>query len=447
MKRLLFTLGLFTLAVTTMQAQKEIVNVYKWFSGRNTGAIKEGSDVKGYYFFYASDKVDKKNYEFTLDIADENANILKSVKFVDSKDVQLLETSFNGSDLILLFYNEDAKTLDYQIWGPDGKKKYNYMRELTKKEKRYLEYTYFANDDDENTYKGLYPIEGKGFIANMPSREDKDYTFQVDFFSTEKRKQWTWIPSMSGKKFIGDYLGCHNNVVYIEMLKFNSMMDGNPESFLIGINLETGKQVFEKSTEQSKYKFYPASMSVLDDGRAFIYGEYFDPNANIAKDKSRGFAFWGVDEKGTTGTEKYCSWDLDMGKYLSVTSKGKIEDFGYMFLHNMIQTSDGSIYAIGEGYKKTASALGILSQVATGGRGGLSTVKITVTDMLLIKFDKDFNVKGATIYEKNNNRVELQSGMEFVSGPLLGKLIKWNYGGFDYAYTQQNKDKTSFSVM
>jgi hypothetical protein len=447
MKKLIFTLSLFAITCTVVQAQKELQNVYKWFSGRNTGAIKEGSDVKGYYFFYANDKVDRKNYEFTLDIADENANILKTVKFVDSKETQLLESTFNGSDIILLFFNEDAKTLDYQIYGADGKKKFSYIRELTKKEKRYIDATYHAVDDDENTYKGLYAVEGKGFISNMPSREDKDYTFQIDFFSSEKRKQWTWLPTMSGKKFIGDYLGYHNNVVYIEMLKFNSMMDGNPESFIIGINLETGKQVFEKSTEQSKYKFYPASLSVLEDGRAFIYGEYFDPNANIAKDKSRGFAFWGVDEKGPNGSEKYCSWDMDMGKYLSVNSKGKIEDFGYMYLHNMIQTSDGSIYAIGEGYKKTASALGILGQVASGGRSGISTVKLTVTDMLLIKFDKDFNVKGATIYEKNKNRIELQSGMEFMSGPLLGKMIKYNYGGFDYAYTQQNKDKTSFSVM
>ena len=49
-------------------------------------------------------------------------------------------------------------------------------------------------------YKGLYPIEGKGFISNMPSREDKDYTFQLDYFGTDKRKQWTYIPDMSGKE-------------------------------------------------------------------------------------------------------------------------------------------------------------------------------------------------------------------------------------------------------
>ncbi|MBC7875296.1 MAG: hypothetical protein H7Y01_14940 [Ferruginibacter sp.] len=66
--------------------------------------------------------------------------------------------------------------------------------------------------------------------------------------------------------------------------------------------------------------------------------------------------------------------------------------------------------------------------------------------MVLIKFDKDFNVKDARIYEKRSSNIELRSGMEFVSAPLMGKLIKYNFGRFDYAYTQINKDRTSFNV-
>jgi len=184
----------------------------------------------------------------------------------------------------------------------------------------------------------------------------------------------------------------------------------------------------------------------MNNGKSFIYGEYFDVKDNIAKDKSIGFAFWGIDENGKILNEKYCAWGLDLGKFLDVNAKGKIEDFGYMYLHNMIQVSDGSIYAIGEGYKKVASALGILSRVASGGRSGISAVKIKVTDMVLIKFDRDFNVKDAKIYDKNSNNIELPGGMEFVSGPLIGKMIKYHFGGFDYSYTQTNKDNSSFTV-
>jgi hypothetical protein len=445
MKKLLLSMLLLSLLKVADAQTFSIDNVRK-AALRTSNAIKEGSDVKGYYFFYVSDKIDKKTNEYTLRILDDNLKVLKDIKFQDSKDVTILESSFNGTDLIFLFYNEKDKTFEYQVYGADGKKKpYSYTRELTKKEKRYLELTYLALDDDEETYKGLYPVEGKGFISNMPSREDRDYTFEIDYFSTEKRKQWTYTPTEGGKKFLGDYLGTYNGVVYIEVLRFGGAFDQKPDSYIVGLNLETGKQLFEKPTD-AKYRFYPASLSVMNGGKAYLYGEFFDLNGNIIKDNSLGFAFLGIDEKGLITSEKYCSWAQDMSKFMNVSSKGKIDDFGFMYLHNILQTSDGSIYAIGEGYKKVVSGLGVAAKMLSGGRSGLSTMKIKVTDMLLLKFDKNFVMKEAKFYDKNSNSVELQSGSEFVSTPLLGKMIKFNYGGFDYSYTQGNSDLSSFTV-
>jgi hypothetical protein len=432
------------LGIVTTNAQKMTVeNVHK-ASARNAAAIKEGSEVKGYYFFFISDKIDKKTNEYTLRITDNTLKLLKDVKFQDSKHVYILESSFNGTDLIFLLYNDDERTFEYQIYGADGKKKHNYMRQLTKKEERFLEATYLSMDDDEETYKGLYPIENTGFVSVMPSREDKDYTFQVDYFSSEKKKQWTYTPTDGGKRFVGDYLGCYKGVAYIEVLRFGGAFDGKPDSYILGLSLETGKKLFEKPTD-SKFRFYPASLSLINGGKAYIYGEFFDTDGNIIKDKSKGFAFWEIDEKGVIASEKYLSWDIEMAKYLDVTSKGKIADFGFMYLHQIVQTADGKIFAIGEGYKKVASALGIASTILTRGRGA-SMTKIKVTDMMLLTFDKDFNIKGAKMYDKNSNNVELPGGYEFVSTPLLGKMLKFYYGGFDYSYTQVNKDASSFSV-
>lgn len=444
-KQLFALVFLLTINVCSYAQTKTIEGVRR-SAIRTSDAIKEGTDVKGYYFFYISDKIDKNTNEYTLDIVGPDLSPLKSIKFQDSKKTTILESSFNGTDLIFLFYDREDLTFEYQVYGADGKKKsFSYNRQLTKKEKRFLQASYLAVNDDENTYKGLYPIEGKGFISNMPSREDKDYTFQVDYFSTEKRKTWTYAPTEGGKRFSGDYLGYFNGVVYFEVLRFGGAFDQKPDSYIMGLDLETGRKIFEKPTD-SKYRFYPASLSVLNNGKAYIYGEYFDLNDNISKDKSKGFAFWGIDEKGMILSEKYNSWDLEMGKFLSVNSKGKIDDFGYLFLHNMIQTSDGSIYAIGEGYKKVASALGIAAAILGGGNSNISTIKIKVTDMMLIKFDKDFNVKEAKVYDKNSNNVELLSGYEFVSGPLIAKMIKYTYGEFDYAYTQTNKDFSAFTI-
>jgi hypothetical protein len=47
--------------------------------------------------------------------------------------------------------------------------------------------------------------------------------------------------------------------------------------------------------------------------------------------------------------------------------------------------------------------------------------------MAAIKFDKDFNVKEAKIYDKNSNTWSLQrNGVRKCS--LLGKLVKYTYG-------------------
>lgn len=442
MRKCFLILAIGLLATTGLFAQTiAIENVLK-ASLRNTDAIREGSEVKGYYFFYVSDKIDKRTNEYTLQITDNSLVTLKEVKFQDSKHVSVLESSFNGTDLIFLLYNDDERTFEYQTYGADGKKKFTYNRFLSKKEERFLEATYLANDD-EQAYHGLYPVDGVGFISNMPSREDKDWTFQLDYFSTVKRKQWSYIPTSGAKKSAGDYLGTHNGVVYLEVLRYGSMMDQKPDSYLVGLSQETGKLLFETPTETDKYRFYPGSMNVVGN-KAYIFGEYYNLNANLMKDKSLGFAFLGVDEKGKLVSQKFNSWDLDLGKFLDVSSKGRIDDLGYMYVHNIVQVADGDVYAIGEGYRKAASAVGILSQAA--GIGGVAAIKIKITDLVIIHFDKDFNVKGAKIYEKNDNPIELPQGAGLASGPLLAKAIKFNYGGYDYAYTQMNKDKTSFTV-
>ena len=71
-----------------------------------------------------------------------------------------------------------------------------------------------------------------------------------------------------------------------------------------------------------------------------------------------------------------------------------------MYVHNIVQAADGNIFVIGEGYKKVASAMGIASKLMSK-NSNISTIKIRVTDMIIIKFDKDYNVKDAKICNKN----------------------------------------------
>jgi hypothetical protein len=109
----------------------------------------------------------------------------------------------------------------------------------------------------------------------------------------------------------------------------------------------------------------------------------------------------------------------------------------------MIQTPDGNIYAIGEGYKRVASGLGIALKVMGG---NTSVTKFQITDLAVINFDKDFNLKGVKIYPKTETNIEMSSQFDFVSVSLLGKHIKYTMGGFDYRYVQANGDNSNFSI-
>src|SRR5882757_11029059 len=112
----------------TAQAKLSIDKVYSAYL-RNSGTITAQGQIKGYFFLYQSDKIDKHTNEYTLQILDENLNKVRSIKFEDSKKLSLLESAYNGSTISFLFKNEDNKTLDMKIYDFDGKLKYTYSRE------------------------------------------------------------------------------------------------------------------------------------------------------------------------------------------------------------------------------------------------------------------------------------------------------------------------------
>jgi hypothetical protein len=148
-----------------------------------------------------------------------------------------------------------------------------------------------------------------------------------------------------------------------------------------------------------------------------------------------------MDMNGKIIKSKYNSFQREIAKYLNVNSKGQIGDMGYVFFHSIFQTEDGNYFAIGEGYKKAASAGGIAMSVLSGSYNGSAT-KLVVTDMLMLQMNSNFDLVSGKIYEKNNNNFNL-AGADFANAHTLALIAK-NYGAFDYAYTQLGKNKSSF---
>ena len=432
------------------QGKLSIENVRSTYL-RNSGTIVSNGEIKGYYAFYLSDKIDKHTNEYTVQITDENLNKIKDIKFEDNKNIQILESSYNGSTIMFLFYDDKEKTLEYRSYGFDGKQKSSYVKELNKRSKQLLEETYgTSNEDGQN--EALFDIEDVGYVTVFPVKEGKYYSYEVNYFFTDRKKQWTYeaAEEQDDKWAKALYLGHTDSLVLFEVVKQRTLLGGSPHSWLLALNMFTGQKAFEMSTEtEADYRFYPTNISTINGQSNFlIMGTYYDKDDNVMKRNSLGLAAWTMDSKGKIISKKYNSWADDIGKHLKTTEKGNVEGLGYVYFHRIIQTADGKFFAIGEGYRKElsagATALNVLAALG-GGHSKISSFKIVVTEMIMMEFNNKFEVKAATIYEKFNNNVILPAGAGYMSPHALAIMVKaWD--GFDYDFTQMDKSHANFVV-
>lgn len=415
---------------------------------RNNGEIMDGEELKGYFTFYISDKKDRKTNEYTVQIMDANLNKIKDIVFEDDKNVQILESSYNGESIMFLFYNRKEKTLEYRAYSFEGKMLSTYTKELTRRSKMLIETTYGQKSDDGQN-EALFSVGNTGYVTIYPVKENKYFSYEVNFFFTDRKKQWTYEANEEQEdKFASAmYLGCTDSLVIFEVVKQKRMIgSGGPHSWLVGLNIFSGKKVFEISTEEEDYKFYPMNISTIRGSSNFLLmGTYFEPDGKVMKDASLGLAAWTFNSAGKVVAKKYNSWANDISKYISTSKRGKVDDLGYVFFHKILQTQDGNFFAVGEGYKKVASALGIASAILNRGSGAVSTFKLKITDMVTFKFNEKFEIKDAQIYDKNSNTQEMPSGIEYNSPHVMAVAAKV-WGFFDYDFTSTNKEHSRFSV-
>jgi hypothetical protein len=441
---LLFTVLSLCCLCAKAQEKLSVDKVYK-MSIRNGGTIISDEQVKGYYFFYRSDKIDRKTNEYTLQIIDANLNKVKDIKFQDSKKIALLESSYNGSSLVFMFYDDDQNMLDYRLYNLDGKQTYTYSKPLDKRSEIYFKQAVSQQDDEESENQNIFDIDNKGFLSITPLRENKKYTYDVNFYSSDKKRTWTYNPIEDGKFTSAQYLGANDSVALIEVLSKQKLMSKDIESTILGINLSNGRKAFEVRTQDGKNQLYPMNVSTLKGGNSFLLiGPYYEGNDNVMKDKSDGIGVWEMNNQGKIVRSKYNSWSKDMSKYLKVDQKGRVDDLGYVYFHNLQQTADGKFFAIGEGYRKVADGVGIALNVLSGSYSAPVT-KLKITDMLMLTLSSDFQLLSAEIYEKNNNNFSLTTGTDFASPHTLALIAKM-YGAFDYSFTQTGKNHSSFTT-
>lgn len=451
MRQLRLVFFMIFLSTGLLQAQEKL-SVDKVYSAylRNSGSIMENGAIKGYFFLYQSDKIDRNTNEYTLQIMDQNLNKVKDIKFQDAKKISLLEAAYNGNSLSFLFKNADLNTLDMKIYDLDGKLKYAYSRQYDKKTEDLMR-RYETMHTDEGTNQNIFDVgKGQGYASVLPVRDGKQRTYQVDYYSSESRRQWTYIPADDEEKYASaEFLGSTDSLILLEVMKKKSSLSGKVTATLVGINFMTRRKAFEMDHDMDAYKLVPSSVvPVKGTNHTLVVGSYYDKEANIVKDFSKGLAIYTIDSKGKVLSKTYNSWAEDFAKHLPVSNKGKIDNLGYLYIHKLIPTDNGKYYIVGEGYKRQANAAGI-AMTALGALGGVQTnagvTKIVVTDMVMMEFNAQNKITNATIYDKTNNTAEASTMSDYNSQHAIALYLKMK-GSFDYEFTTGDEGNESFSV-
>jgi hypothetical protein len=449
-KNFLLALGFLVSGAPVLFAQNKL-SVDKVYSAylRNSGTIMENNQIKGYFFLYQSDKIDRNTNEYTLQILDQNLNKVKEIKFEDSRKLSLLEAAYNGNSLSFLFKNGDNKTLDMKVYDMEGKLKYTYSNPYDRKTEE-LMMRYETMHTDEGTNQNVFDMGDQGYVSVLPLRDGKQRTYQVDFYSSQTKRQWSYTPEQEEERYANaEFLGSTDSLIILEVMKKNRALSGKVTANLTAINFVTKKKAFELNNENDTYTFVPTNVApVKGTNKIMVLGSYYEKDANIVKDFSKGLAVYIIDTKGKVLSKTYNSWADDFAKYLPTNNKGKIDNIGYLFIHKFIQTPDGKFFIVGEGYKRQANAGGI-ALTALGAVAGVRTnagvTKIVVTDMVMMELNDKYKVANANIYDKTNNTAEASSMSDYNSQHAIALYLKMT-GSFDYEFTTGEVDNSNFSV-
>ncbi|CAM1345541.1 DUF6770 family protein [Tenacibaculum amylolyticum] len=439
MMRKLLSVFVFLIGVYTISAQvKTIENMVK-FGVQNSGAfLDEANDVDGYYFFYQVDKLKKGMREYAINILDKNLNDIALKKIVASKKTSLVAKAFNNEAIMFAFFNKKDRALTLKSFDKKANPREDITVAIEKKQARIIDMAIKAG----GLSTMLHPVRNEGFILITSNYEGKGTGYTINFYpSNESGKPWEY-------KFVPTKKRGHHSVTPIALNdKFIVLVDVKTKNMstkkefkTIVLNSKTGEVFFTKAYDENDPKLI-SNAFISDDGKISVMGQYYEPKAKLAKAQSLGLFVNEYSEKGTVEFSKKIAWKGDVSKFLPVKDNNKLKDIGYIFFHDIIKTQSGEYYAIGEQFKKTVSALGVAMGILNRGAQTGGYTQLTIKDVYIFKFDKEFNLLAVKTFEKGKSRV--QNLVDFGS-PQFNAYQVAAIGGFDYIYSQVDVKRDRF---
>ena len=426
---LIIGLSAFTPAYAQEKAITGVVNA----NLRNFGAITNAGEVSGYYFFYETGAPKRKERKFVVSLLDQNLDQIGQKSYTGSYATTLEEGVYNGNVLALKFSDFKEETFTIRLLDRNGeqigsrKVPYGVMDDPRYKTSGGAS---AAGMSDQT----LFAVPGRGFVnyavdTRKGAMSPTYYTIQFIPDDNDREKAWTLKSNPEGDDYeIASFLAAGENVLVSTVVKRKKLMDRDLEYFVLGVDLTTGKKLFERPVEDDRYAIMITNAR-LQDGVVRYFGQYFEKDAKTAKETSLGLCSFTMALDGTISDRRYVSWAGDVGN---------------LFFHDFIPTPSGSIYAVAENYRKSVSVGGIALKLLSKGAGSVSSV--FVEDLYVLKFSPDFALEDISVIEKSKHEVSLPSGAAYMSPQLLSYVVLY-YNGYDYVFTQRKDDLFSVGYM
>lgn len=444
-------------------AQTKEINDILEVERKSVGNItKQSGEVVGYYAFYKQDKIDRKTYNYVLDIMDLEMNSVSEKKIKGSRDLSLMEVDFNGNALYLHMAEPKEDKVIARMYDTQG----NLIKKKSKTyEKKDLIARYGVDDVENLGKRNEYsPVADKGFLQIYSTRVKKTKSYKIKYHPDIKG-EIGWTKRLALKK--------DHPLLGISMVASN-------DSLLFLLRSENGEKVEGKAYEVQKdyivmaYRIADGEVAwkrkIPNDGQMNIRNVYMDEKGDLIfigtfaetstksmKGKDLGMVFRKMNISGEIVLEDNLTWQ-ELGKYAPTDTRGKIEGIGFVHFHKFVNGPEGNIYAIGEAYRKTVSAQGAattaaamlvgkgIASLGSGSRvevGGLT--QLTLEEMVIFEFDPNFKLKGIQLFDKEKSRVQTP-GLGIMGPQFIAKVVD-AMGQFDYQFTDVSEDFSRFSFV
>lgn len=423
----------------TFSQEYSISNIRR-YKMRNTGTIVDKNIIKGYFLFYELEKVDKQNRAFDMLVLDENLKEKFVKKIVEPKLTHLLEASYNGNEILFKFYDAKAAMVSYRTLNSEG-----VLSEKTTRVANKWEISLYDNSISKELENfNLNPF-GENFVDIFAYKESRGISYKVECVDKNGQSLWNFSPDHVKGVDNATFLIANSEKMVLMVENAKSTLSRDFSFGIIVINKD-GKLDFEYAMENAKYNMLPHN-AYFDNktGNLVVVGEYYDTRDKSMKAESLGIFVKTFDGSGNPDKESFISWEVDVYNLVDKPFKKEIKNY-YVYFHNIVQTSDGRIMAVGEQYRKQVSAGGIALKMALGSNNtDASSLEIKIGNMILIELSADYKLSNATVVEKRPNKIILNQDYMYVNQHILAKMLKAD-GSFDYCYTQNNEDNSEVTI-